>query len=48
MFRPSDKSQGPRRVILNTQMRLTMETGPDKRRKNLPTSNEVAVLIPDE
>ena len=25
-----------------------METGADRRRENLPTSNEIAVIIPDE
>ena len=25
-----------------------METGADKRRENLPTSNKVAIIIPDE
>ena len=39
---------GPSRVILNPQMRLVLEEGADRRRENLPTSNEVAVIIPDE
>ena len=42
------QSQGPMRIILNPQMRLIMETGADQRRENLPTANEIAVLIPDE
>lgn len=42
------QSQGPLRIILNPQMRLIMETGADQRRENLPTANEVAVLILDE
>jgi len=29
-------------------MRLILESGADHFRKNLPTSNEVTVLIPDE
>jgi len=29
-------------------MRLVLEEGADRRRENLPTSNEVAVIIPDE
>ena len=29
-------------------MRLILEAGADRRRENLPTSNEVAVIIPDE
>ena len=36
------------RIILNLQMRLILEVGADRRRKNLPTSDEVAVIIPDE
>ena len=38
----------PSRVILNPQMRLVLEEGADRRRENLPTSDEVAVIIPDE
>ena len=29
-------------------MRLILEAGANRRRENLPTSNEVAVIIPDE
>jgi hypothetical protein len=36
------------RVLLNPQIRLVLELGADRRYKNLPTSNEVTVLIPDE
>ena len=36
------------RIILNLQLKLIIETGADKRRENLPTSNEVAIIIPDE
>ena len=36
------------RVILNPQMQIVVETGSDKRRTNLPTSNEVAIFVPDE
>jgi hypothetical protein len=36
------------RVILNPQMRLLLEAGADQRRHNLPTSNEVALIIADE
>lgn len=43
-----DQAAGPMRVILNPQMQLIMEAGTDQRRSNLPTTNEVAVLIPDE
>lgn len=39
---------GNARVILNPRLQLIVETGADKRRNNLPTSNEVAVIIPDE
>ena len=36
------------RIILSPQMRLVMEAGADRRRENLPTSNEVAAIIIDE
>lgn len=36
------------RLLLNPQMRLIMETGADRRRENLPTSNEVAGILSDE
>ena len=36
------------RIILNPQLKLIMEIGADKRRENLPTSNEVVIIIPDE
>ena len=36
------------RIILNQQLKLVMEIGADKRRENLPTSNVVAIIIPDE
>ena len=36
------------RLLLNPQMRLVMETGADRRRENLPTSNEIAIVLPDE
>ena len=36
------------RVVLNPQMRLVLEAGVDRRRENLPTVEEVAVIIPDE
>ncbi|RMZ76301.1 hypothetical protein DV736_g6706, partial [Chaetothyriales sp. CBS 134916] len=41
-------ANGPSRIILNPQMRLVLEEGADRRRENLPTSDEVAVIIPDE
>ena len=39
---------GDLRVVLNPQLQLLMEAGADKRRYNLPTSNEVAMIIGDE
>ena len=39
---------GQSRLLLNPQMRLVVEQGADRRRENLPTSDEVAVIIPDE
>ena len=38
----------PSRIILNPQMQLILEAGANRRRKNLLTSDEVAVIIPDE
>ncbi|POS83272.1 hypothetical protein EPUL_004396 [Erysiphe pulchra] len=35
------------RIILNPQIRLILERGTDRRRFNLPTAEEVAVVIPD-
>ena len=36
------------RVVLNPQLQLIFESGADRRRCNLPTSNEVAMIIGDE
>lgn len=36
------------RIILNPQMRLLLEKGADCRRNNLPTADEIAIIIPDE
>ena len=36
------------RVLLNPQMKLLLEMGADRRRSNLPTVDEVAIIIPDE
>lgn len=36
------------RIVLSPQMHLIIEKGADRRRENLPTSNEVAVVLPDE
>ena len=35
-------------VVLSPRMELYLEKTADRRRENLPTSNEVAVIIPDE
>ena len=43
-----EQANGPLRIILNPQIRLIIEKGADRRRENLPTANEVAVLIPNE
>ena len=37
----------PARVLLSLQLQLTLKTGADHYRKNLPTSNELAVIILD-
>jgi hypothetical protein len=44
----AERLQGPARILLSPQLQLIMESGADKRRHNLPTSNEIAVIIPDE
>ena len=36
------------RILLNPRLQLVIEAGADRRRENLPTSNEVTVIIPDE
>ena len=36
------------RIILNPQLSLMAETAADMRRENLPTANEVAMLLPEE
>ena len=36
------------RIILNPQLKLIVEYGADKRQANLPTSQEIAIIIPDE
>lgn len=46
--RLADAPPHPFRLLLNPQMRLVMEAGADQRRENLPTSDEVAVILPDE
>lgn len=35
-------------VILNPQMKLLLELGADWRCSNLPTADEVAIIIPEE
>ena len=39
---------GITRIVLNPQLQLIVESGADKRRCNLPTSNEVAMIIGNE
>jgi PIF1-like helicase/Helitron helicase-like domain at N-terminus len=36
------------RLLLNPQLRLIIEQGSDRRRTNLPTTSEIAVIIPNE
>ena len=36
------------RILLNPQLRLVIELGANRCRENLPTSNEVTAIIPDE
>ena len=39
---------GDFRLLLNPQMRLVLQSGADRRRENLPTSTEIAGILPDE
>jgi hypothetical protein len=39
---------GPFWLILNPQMHLVLQSGADRRRENLPTSTELAGILPDE
>jgi len=43
----SCSAEVPARVLLSPQLQLTLKTGADRRRENLPTSDELAVIIPD-
>ena len=36
------------RIILNPQLRLVLEHGADLRRENLPTADEVSMILPEE
>ena len=36
------------RLILNPQLRLIVERGADRRRENLPTADEVSMILPEE
>jgi len=36
------------RIILDPQLSLIVETGADLRRENLPTANEIAMILPEE
>ena len=38
---------GADRASLTADLRLVMEPGADRRRENLPTASEVAVIVPD-
>lgn len=44
----AEASHEEMRIILNPQIRLVMEMGTDRRRYNLPTGSEVAVIIADD
>lgn len=47
-LRARQHAAGPSRVILSPQMRPVLEEGADRRCENLPTSDDVAAIIPDE
>ncbi|RPA99986.1 hypothetical protein L873DRAFT_1789214 [Choiromyces venosus 120613-1] len=44
----AEERGGEFRIILNPQMQLVIESGADRRRENLPTSDEVALILPEE
>ncbi|RPA89292.1 hypothetical protein L873DRAFT_1892119 [Choiromyces venosus 120613-1] len=44
----AEERSGQFRIILNPQMQLVVESGADRRRENLPTSDEVALILPEE
>jgi hypothetical protein len=46
--RLADSASSQYRMMLNPQKRLVIETGTDRRRENLPTSDEVAVILSNE
>jgi len=46
--RLQESAGGAYRLLLNPQMRLIMQSGADRRRENLPTGDEVAVILSDE
>lgn len=41
-------NQGAQQVVLNPNYQLVLQSGTDRRRYNLPTTDEVGVVIPDE
>ena len=44
----NNQADGITLILLNPQLQLIVETGADKRRCNLQTSNEIAMIIGDE
>ena len=43
----SCSAEVPACVLLSPQLQLTLETGANRRRENLPTSDKLAMIIPD-
>ena len=43
----NNHADGITRILLNPQLQLIVKIGADKRRCNLPTSNEIAMIIGD-
>ena len=48
LLRTHENTNENLQIVLNPQMRLIMQEGADRRRWNLPTSNEIAAIIPYE
>ena len=47
-FETQSRHAGAFRVLLNPRLELIMEQGSDQRRTNLPTSDEIGLIVPDE
>ncbi len=44
----NDLDSNKNRIVITPQLNLIIEKGADRRRENLPTTNEITLLIPKE